>query len=80
MPYVTVGAQNSGAIELHYEDHGSGQTVVLVHGYPLDGNSWERQERELLARGFRVVSYDRRGFGRSSQPPSATTTTPSPPT
>ncbi|HEY2958518.1 MAG TPA: alpha/beta hydrolase [Actinomycetota bacterium] len=68
MAYVTVGNQNSAAIELHYEDHGGGQPVVLVHGYPLDGNSWERQEPELLARGFRVISYDRRGFGRSSQP------------
>jgi non-heme chloroperoxidase len=68
MAYVTVGNQNSATIELHYEDHGSGQPVVLVHGYPLDGNSWERQEPELLARGFRVISYDRRGFGRSSQP------------
>jgi non-heme chloroperoxidase len=68
MAYVTVGNQNSAAIELHYEDHGSGQPVMLIHGYPLDGNSWERQEPELLARGFRVISYDRRGFGRSSQP------------
>ena len=55
-------------IEIHYEDHGSGQPVVLIHGYPLNGNSWERQERELLAAGYRCVSYDRRGFGRSSQP------------
>ena len=55
-------------IEIHYEDHGSGQPVVLIHGYPLNGNSWERQERELLASGYRVISYDRRGFGRSSQP------------
>ena len=55
-------------IEIHYEDHGSGQPVVLIHGYPLNGNSWERQERELLASGYRVITYDRRGFGRSSQP------------
>ncbi|HEY2072202.1 MAG TPA: alpha/beta hydrolase, partial [Gaiellaceae bacterium] len=55
-------------IEIHYEDHGSGDPVVLIHGYPLDGNSWERQERELLAHGFRVITYDRRGFGRSSRP------------
>jgi non-heme chloroperoxidase len=55
-------------IEIHYEDHGSGDPVVLIHGYPLNGNSWERQERELLANGYRVISYDRRGFGRSSQP------------
>src|SRR5262249_8791755 len=68
MPRLTVGTENSAAIEIHYEDHGSGDPIVLVHGYPLDGNSWERQERELLASGFRVITYDRRGFGRSSQP------------
>jgi non-heme chloroperoxidase len=66
MSYVTVGTENSQSINLHYEDHGSGQPVVLIHGYPLDGNSWERQQRELLANGYRVISYDRRGFGRSS--------------
>jgi non-heme chloroperoxidase len=68
MPRITVGTENSAAIEIHYEDHGSGDPIVLIHGYPLDGNSWERQERVLLAGGYRVVSYDRRGFGRSSQP------------
>ena len=68
MPRLTVGTENSAAIEIHYEDHGSGKPIVLVHGYPLNGNSWERQERELLAAGYRVISYDRRGFGRSSQP------------
>src|SRR6266699_2269417 len=68
MPRITVGTENDAPIEIHYEDHGSGQPVVLIHGYPLDGNSWERQERELLAAGYRCVSYDRRGFGRSSQP------------
>ena len=68
MPRVTVGAENSAPIEIHYEDHGSGDPIVLIHGYPLDGNSWERQERVLLAEGYRVVSYDRRGFGRSSHP------------
>jgi non-heme chloroperoxidase len=60
--------QNEAPIEIHYEDHGSGHPVVLIHGYPLNGNSWERQEPELLASGHRVISYDRRGFGRSSQP------------
>ena len=49
-------------------DHGAGEPIVLIHGYPLDGNSWERQERVLLAAGYRCISYDRRGFGRSSQP------------
>jgi non-heme chloroperoxidase len=68
MPYVTVGIENDAAIDIHYEDHGSGHAVVLIHGYPLNGNSWERQERELLANGYRVITYDRRGFGRSSQP------------
>jgi non-heme chloroperoxidase len=68
MPRIIAGTQNSGPIEIHYEDHGSGQPVVLIHGYPLDGNSWERQERVLLAAGYRVITYDRRGFGHSSQP------------
>jgi non-heme chloroperoxidase len=70
MARVTVGTENGTAIELHYEDHGSGQPVVLVHGYPLNGRSWERQERELLAAGYRAINYDRRGFGLSSQPTS----------
>jgi non-heme chloroperoxidase len=68
MAYVTVGIENDAAIDIHYEDHGSGHPIVLIHGYPLNGNSWERQERELLANGYRVITYDRRGFGRSSQP------------
>jgi non-heme chloroperoxidase len=68
MPRCEVGTQNGAPIEIHYEDHGSGQPVILIHGYPLDATSWERQERELLAAGYRVISYDRRGFGRSSQP------------
>src|SRR6478609_2332836 len=68
MPRIAVGTENDAPIEVHYEDHGSGRPVVLIHGYPLNGNSWERQERELLASGFRVIRYDRRGFGRSSQP------------
>jgi non-heme chloroperoxidase len=68
VPRIIVGTENDTPIEIHYEDHGSGQPVVLIHGYPLSGNSWERQERELLASGYRVISYDRRGFGRSSQP------------
>ena len=68
MPRITVGTENGAPIEIHYEDHGSGDPVVLVHGYPLDGTSWERQQGELLANGFRVITYDRRGFGRSSHP------------
>jgi len=68
MPYVAVGRENSGPIELYYEDHGSGKPVVLIHGYPLSGASWEKQTAALLATGHRVITYDRRGFGRSSQP------------
>jgi non-heme chloroperoxidase len=68
MPYVTVGKENSGNIELYYEDHGSGKPIVLIHGYPLSGSSWERQVPALLNAGYRVLIYDRRGFGRSSQP------------
>jgi pimeloyl-ACP methyl ester carboxylesterase len=68
MPYITVGKENSGNIDLYYEDHGSGMPVVLIHGYPLSGASWEKQVAVLLAAGHRVITYDRRGFGRSSQP------------
>src|SRR5262245_25511878 len=68
MPYLTVGKENSGNIELYYEDHGSGKPVVLIHGYPLSGASWEKQVPALLNAGYRVATYDRRGFGKSSQP------------
>src|SRR6202022_4273925 len=68
MPYVAVGKENSSDIELYYEDHGSGSPVVLIHGYPLSGASWEKQVAVLLTAGYRVITYDRRGFGRSSQP------------
>jgi non-heme chloroperoxidase len=68
VPYITVGQENSHDIQLYYEDHGSGQPVVLIHGYPLNGHSWEKQERVLLDAGYRVITYDRRGFGLSSQP------------
>jgi non-heme chloroperoxidase len=68
MPYVKVGEENSGAIELYYEDHGSGRPVVLIHGYPLSGRAWDRQVPILLEAGNRVITYDRRGFGKSSQP------------
>ena len=68
MSRVVVGSQNNADIEIYYEDHGEGQPVVLIHGYPLNGHSWERQERVLLAAGYRVITYDRRGFGQSSQP------------
>ncbi|MCQ2002082.1 alpha/beta fold hydrolase [Arthrobacter zhaoxinii] len=67
MGFIAVGTENSTTIHLYYEDHGTGQPVVLIHGYPLDGHSWERQTRELLAAGYRVITYDRRGFGQSSK-------------
>jgi non-heme chloroperoxidase len=70
MPYVTVGHENSGSIDLYYEDHGSGAPVVLIHGYPLSGRAWDKQVPVLLEAGKRVIAYDRRGFGRSSQPTS----------
>jgi non-heme chloroperoxidase len=66
--FVKVGTENSADIEIHYRDHGSGKPIVLIHGYPLDGNSWERQEWALLQAGYRCITYDRRGFGKSSQP------------
>jgi non-heme chloroperoxidase len=68
MPYINVGEENSGNIDLYYEDHGAGKPVVLIHGYPLSGGSWEKQVPVLLAAGHRVITYDRRGFGKSSQP------------
>ncbi|MFI5529445.1 alpha/beta fold hydrolase [Kitasatospora sp. NPDC051853] len=68
MPYITVGHENTTAIELYYEDHGTGRPVVLIHGFPLDGHSWELQSAALLEAGHRVITYDRRGFGQSSQP------------
>src|ERR1700680_627504 len=68
MPYINVGKENSGKIDLYYEDHGSGKPVVLIHGYPLSGASWEKQLAVLLSSRNRVITYDRRGFGKSSHP------------
>jgi non-heme chloroperoxidase len=68
MPFITVGAENSAPIDLYYEDHGSGQPVVLIHGFPFMGSTWEKQTNALLAAGFRTIAYDRRGFGNSAQP------------
>jgi pimeloyl-ACP methyl ester carboxylesterase len=70
VPYIKVGEQNSGSIDLHYEDAGSGPPVVLIHGYPLSGRAWDKQVPVLLEAGHRVITYDRRGFGASSQPTS----------
>jgi non-heme chloroperoxidase len=68
MPRITVGQENGQDIILHFDDHGSGRAVVLMHGYPLDGRSFEKQEHLLLREGFRVITYDRRGFGKTTQP------------
>jgi pimeloyl-ACP methyl ester carboxylesterase len=68
MSFIKVGQENSTAIELYYEDHGTGQPVVLIHGWPLNGDAWEKQTAALLETGHRVITYDRRGFGRSSKP------------
>jgi non-heme chloroperoxidase len=68
MPTVTVGQENSSDIEIYYEDHGAGQPVVLIHGYPLSGRAWDKQVPVRLEAGYRVITYDRRGFGKSSQP------------
>jgi pimeloyl-ACP methyl ester carboxylesterase len=70
MPTVSVGQENNADIELYYEDHGAGQPVVLIHGYPLSGRAWDKQVPVLLEAGYRVITYDRRGFGKSSQPSS----------
>ena len=67
MGRLTAGVENGTPVEIYYEDHGEGRPVVLIHGYPLDGHSWERQTPELLATGHRVITYDRRGFGQSSK-------------
>src|SRR5918994_1047786 len=68
MSTITVGKENSASIDLYYEDHGSGSPVVLIHGWPLSGASWEKQTAALVDAGHRVITYDRRGFGRSSKP------------
>jgi non-heme chloroperoxidase len=68
MSLINVGQENSSPIDLYYEDHGSGLPVVLIHGWPLNGDAWEKQTAALLAAGHRVITYDRRGFGRSSKP------------
>ncbi|MFI5833880.1 alpha/beta fold hydrolase [Micromonospora sp. NPDC051300] len=70
MPFVTVGTENSAPIDLYYEDHGSGQPIVLIHGFPFNGATWEKMSGPLLAAGYRVITYDRRGFGSSAQPAS----------
>jgi non-heme chloroperoxidase len=68
MPYIKVDKENSGPVHVYYEDHGSGQPVVLIHGFPMDGQAWEKQTMALLNAGYRTITYDRRGFGRSDKP------------
>ncbi len=70
MNFINVGRENSGSIDLYYEDHGSGQPVILIHGWPLSSASWEKQVPVLVKSGYRVLTYDRRGFGYSSKPTS----------
>ena len=70
MPKVTVGRENTGDIEIYYTDQGAGQPVVLIHGYPVSGRAWDRQVSALLGAGYRVITYDRRGFGQSGRPAS----------
>src|SRR6202051_1820972 len=66
--YIKVGQENSTPIEVYYEDHGAGTPVVLIHGWPLNGAAWEKQTVALLKAGHRVITYDRRGFGRARKP------------
>jgi non-heme chloroperoxidase len=68
VPYITIGQENSQSIDLYYEDHGSGPPVVMIHGFPFSGAAWEKQVSALMMAGYRTITYDRRGFGRSSQP------------
>ena len=68
MPFITVGTENSAPLDLYYEDHGQGQPIVLIHGFPFNGATWEKVSGPLLAAGYRVITYDRRGFGNSAQP------------
>ena len=68
MSRLVVGTENKAPIELHYDDYGTGKPVVLIHGWPLSGRSWENQVPALIGAGYRVITYDRRGFGDSSQP------------
>ena len=67
MPMLKVNADSPTPVEIYYEDHGSGKPIVLIHGWPLSGRSWEAQVPALVAAGYRVITYDRRGFGWSSQ-------------
>ena len=70
MSYINFGTENSTSIDIYYEDHGKGAPVVLIHGFPLSGRAWEKQTVALVREGYRVITYDRRGFGKSSQPTS----------
>ena len=80
MAFVKVGTENSADIEIYYEDHGAGQPVVLIHGYPLSGRAWDKQVPVLLGAGYRVITYDRRGSASPASRPSGMTMTRSPPT
>ena len=76
MPFIRVGTENSMPLDIYYEDHATGTPVVMIHGFPLSGRGWERQERALVAAGYRVITFDRRGLVSRASLRSATTTTP----
>ena len=68
MPMLKIATESHAPVEIHYEDLGRGEPVVLIHGWPLSGRAWEAQVPALIGAGYRVITYDRRGFGQSSQP------------
>src|SRR5918993_3037102 len=69
MGYIKVSdKQSTKRVELYYEDWGHGKPVILIHGWPLSHEMWEYQVSDLVDAGFRVIAYDRRGFGKSSKP------------
>jgi len=68
MPYIKTTSQHNEEVNLYYEDLGSGQPVIFIHGWPLSGDMWEYQVQELVTHGIRCITYDRRGFGKSSRP------------
>jgi non-heme chloroperoxidase len=68
MSFINVDRENSHDVSLYVEDHGQGEAVVLIHGWPLNGASFEKQAMALVEAGYRVITYDRRGFGLSNRP------------
>jgi non-heme chloroperoxidase len=68
MPFITSNQNNTGAVNIYYEDLGLGKPVVFIHGWPLSGSMWEYQLTQLPQQGLRCIAYDRRGFGKSDRP------------